>query len=294
MVEPQEVGNLYMKKLSIFFFLFILLGCQNYGQLKVVTNLPKLLDEVSGIEKEANSDKIWMINDSGNKSELYKVTSEGKIEKTISINAKNYDWEDLTSDDKGNLYIADFGNNDNKRKNLVILKIKKEDLLKGDNIEVEKIQFSYPNQTKFPPKKKDRFFDAESLIYKDGFLYIFTKSRVKDQYGKTTLYKVPATTGEHIATYISDYTNCSDAHCVITASAISSDKNKVALLTHQSVLIFTNFKGDDFFSGDVKEYIFNHISQKEGVDFKDDTTLYITDEADKIGSSKLYEYVLKD
>ena len=66
------------------------------------------------------------------------------------------------------------------------------------------------------------------------------------------------------------------------------------MLTHQSVLIFTNFKGDDFFSGDVKEYIFNHISQKEGVDFKDDTTLYITDEADKIGSSKLYEYVLKD
>ena len=65
-----------MKKLSIFFFLFILLGCQNYGQLRVVTNLPKLLDEVSGIQKEANSDKIWMVNDSGNKSELYKVTSD--------------------------------------------------------------------------------------------------------------------------------------------------------------------------------------------------------------------------
>ena len=283
-----------MKKLSIFFFLFILLGCQNYGQLRVVTNLPKLLDEVSGIQKEANSDKIWMVNDSGNKSELYKVTSEGKIEKTISINVKNYDWEDLTSDDKGNLYIADFGNNDNKRKNLVILKIKKEDLLNEDGVEVEKIQFSYPNQTKFPPKKKDRFFDAESLIYKDGLLYIFTKSRVKDRYGKTTLYKVPATKGEHIATYISDYTNCSDAYCVITAAAISPDKQKVVLLTHQSVLVFTNFKGDDFFSGDIKEHTFNHISQKEGVTFKDERTLYITDEADKIGSSKLYEFVLKD
>ncbi|RKF04269.1 SdiA-regulated protein [Tenacibaculum lutimaris] len=283
-----------MKKLSIFFFLFILLGCQNYGQLSVVTNLPKLLDEVSGIQKEPNSDKIWMVNDSGNKPELYRVTSEGEIEKTISINAKNYDWEDIASDDNGNIYIADFGNNNNKRKNLVILKIKEEDLLNGDDVEVEKIKFSYPNQTKFPPKKKDRFFDAESLIYKDGALYIFTKSRVKNKHGKTMLYKVPATKGEYTAQYISEYANCNDVHCAITAAAISPDKQKVVLLTHQSVLVFTNFNGDDFFSGDVKEYTFNHISQKEGVTFKDERTLYITDEADKIGSSKLYEFVLKD
>jgi len=269
-------------------------SCQNYGELKVVTVLPKLLDEVSGIQKEANSDKVWMVNDSGNKSELYKVTSEGKIEKTTSINAKNYDWEDLTSDDKGNLYIADFGNNKNKRNNLVILKIKQEDLFKKGNIEVEKIQFSYPNQTKFPPKKKDRFFDAESLIYKDGFLYIFTKSRVKNRYGKTMLYKVPATKGEYIAKYISEYVNCNDLHCAVTAATISPDKQKVVLLTHQSVLVFTNFNGDDFFSGDVKEHTFNHISQKEGITFKDDTTLYITDEADKTGSSKLYEFRLKN
>lgn len=284
-----------MKKL-LFFLLTILLitSCTNYGQLKLVSYLSEDLKEVSGVEKSHDLNVLWMHNDSGNTAELFKVSTQGKILQKRALAVKNHDWEDITSDNDGNIYIADFGNNNNKRKNLAILKVKQESLLNGDNVEVEKIQFSYPNQTKFPPKKKDRFFDAESLFYKDGFLYIFTKSRVKGKHGKTMLYKVPATKGDYTAKYISEYTNCDAIHCAITAAAISPDKQKVVLLTHQSVLVCTNFNEDDFFSGDVKEYPFNHISQKEGVTFKDNTTLYITDEADKVGSSKLYEFVLKD
>ncbi|WP_440069066.1 hypothetical protein [Tenacibaculum discolor] len=284
-----------MKKL-LFLFLTILLitSCTNYGQLKLVSYLSEDLKEVSGVEKSHDLKMLWMHNDSGNAAKVFKVSTQGKILQKRALAVKNHDWEDITSDNNGNIYIADFGNNNNKRKNLVILKIKEKDLLNGGDVEVEKIKFSYPNQTKFPPKKKDRFFDAESLIYKDGALYIFTKSRVKNKYGKTMLYKVPATKGDYIAQYISEYTNCNDVHCAITAAAISPDKQKVVLLTHQSVLVFTNFNGDDFFSGDVKEHTFNHISQKEGVTFKDNTTLYITDEADKIGSSRLYEFVIKN
>lgn len=284
-----------MKKLVLLLLTILLItSCTNYGQLKLVSYLSGDLKEVSGVEKSNDLNVLWMHNDSGNTAELFKVSTQGKILQKRVLAVKNHDWEDITSDNEGNIYIADFGNNNNKRKNLVILKIKEEELLKGENIEVEKIKFSYPNQTKFPPKKKDRFFDAESLIYKDGFLYIFTKSRVKNKYGKTMLYKVPATKGEYTAKYIAEYSNCDDVHCAITAATISPDKQKVVLLTHQSVLVFTNFNGDDFFSGDVKEHMFNHVSQKEGVTFKDNTTLYITDEADKIGSSKLYEFVLKD
>lgn len=284
-----------MKKLLLPLLTILLItSCTNYGQLKLVSYLSEDLKEVSGVEKSNDLNVLWMHNDSGNAAELFKVSTQGKILQKRALALKNHDWEDITSDTNGNIYIADFGNNNNKRKNLVILKIKEEELLKGDNAEVEKIQFSYPNQTKFPPKKKDRFFDAESLIYKDGFLYIFTKSRVKNKQGKTMLYKVPATKGEYTAKYISEYTNCDALHCAITAAAISPDKQKVVLLTHQSVLVYANFKEDDFFSGDVKEYSFNHVSQKEGVTFKNNTTLYITDEAAKGGNSKLYEFVIKD
>ncbi|MBA6157232.1 hypothetical protein H3Z83_11980 [Tenacibaculum sp. S7007] len=259
----------------------------------MLASLSDELKEVSGIEKTNNSDLLWMLNDGGNSPTIYKVDLNGRIIKEIAIKAKNKDWEDLTSDEEGNLYIGDFGNNNNKRKDLRILKIKHQDLLTKNKVEVEKIHFSYPSQKKFPPKKKDRFFDAESMFYKNGFIYVFTKSRVKGNYGKTSLYKIPATKGNHVAEYISEFESCSNLHCWITAAAISPNGKKVALLNHQSVLVFTDFNDDDFFSGVVKEYSFNHVSQKEGVTFKNNNTLFITDEKAHLKGGNLYEFSIK-
>ncbi|WP_220455474.1 SdiA-regulated domain-containing protein [Tenacibaculum pelagium] len=282
-----------MKKLLVFFSFLLIISCQNYGQLKILASLSDELKEVSGIEKTNNSDLLWMLNDGGNSPTIYKVDLNGRIIKEIAIKAKNKDWEDLTSDEEGNLYIGDFGNNNNKRKDLRILKIKHQDLLTKNKVEVEKIHFSYPSQKKFPPKKKDRFFDAESMFYKNGFIYVFTKSRVKGNYGKTSLYKIPATKGNHVAEYISEFESCSNLHCWITAAAISPNGKKVALLNHQSVLVFTDFNDDDFFSGVVKEYSFNHVSQKEGVTFKNNNTLFITDEKAHLKGGNLYEFSIK-
>ncbi|WP_428742558.1 hypothetical protein [Tenacibaculum sp.] len=282
-----------MRKLFLLLLIGGFLNCTHYGKLKLLSYLPNNLREVSGVQVIPDSNGLWMINDSGNEPELYEVSLKGEIQNILAVQAKNHDWEAVTSDEEGNLYIADFGNNNNKRKNLVILKIKKQELLEEDAIEVEKIKFSYPNQTKYPPKKKERFFDAESLLYKDGFLYVFTKSRVHNNYGKTVLYRIPSSKGNYTAEYISEMEHCSDVNCSITDATISPDRKKIALLTHQSVLVFTNFQEDDFLSGDMENYSFDHISQKEGITFKDNSTLYITDEASKMMSARLYEFSLK-
>ncbi len=282
---------LSMKKLLIFFSFISLLNCQNYGQLKVVANLSKSLKEVSGTEFIENSDVLWMLNDSGNKPQLFALSTKGKIKKVLEIQAKNHDWEDLTSDLEGNIYIADFGNNDNTRHDLVILKVNHQDMLKK-NVEVQKIKFTYPDQTKFPPKKRKRFFDAESLFYKDGYLYIFTKSRVKKYYGKTNLYKIPAEKGNYEAEFIESFNTCNDMECWITSADISPNKKKVVLLSHDKILLFTDFKGDNFFNGNITEFPFNHISQKESVTFKDNNTLYITDEKAHGKGGMLYEFSL--
>ncbi|MEX6626397.1 hypothetical protein [Tenacibaculum salmonis] len=282
-----------MKKIMMCLAFISLISCENFGELKVLINLPKKLEEVSGIEQIKHSKLLWMLNDSGNKSIIYGVDNKGKIIREVAVNAKNNDWEDIASDEKGNLYIADFGNNDNKRKNLKILKINHQDLLEKDIVDVEKIKFSYASQNNFPPKKKKRFFDAESLLYKNGFLYIFTKSRVKNNYGTTTLYKIPAKKGNHVAKRISTFETCNVLPCWITAAAISSDGKKIALLNSQSVFILTDFIGDDFFSGNIKEFSLGHISQKESVTFKDNNTLYIADEKAHGTGGKLYEFSLK-
>jgi hypothetical protein len=267
-----------LKKIFFLFTVICLLSCTNFGELKLISNLSKSLEEVSGTEVVSNSKLIWMLNDRGNKSKIYGVSKKGKIVKVIKVNAKNNDWEDLTSDEKGNLYIGDFGNNESRRKNLAILKVNAKDLLSSKKVEVEKIRFYYPNQTNFPPKKKQLFFDAESFFFHKNSFYIFTKSRVKSKFGKTALYKIPATKGNHKAEFISDFNSCDEMNCWITSADISNDGKKVALLSPSSVLIFSEYNKDDFLSGKLTKIPFNYNSQKEGVTFKNNNTLLITDE----------------
>lgn len=280
-----------MKKITLLFSLFLLISCQNFGQLKLITDLPKSLEEVSGTEIVPKSDLIWMINDSGNKPTLFGLNEDGKIIKEIYVKAKNHDWEDLTSDDNGNIYIGDFGNNLNKRKNLTIIIVEQNEL-DEKNAEVDKIEFEYPNQHKFPPKKKELYFDTESFFYFKNSFYILTKSRVKGKYGKTTLYKIPAKKGKYTAEIVDEFENCTNTGCWITSADISPDGKKVALLSQKNVLIFSNFKEDKFLSGDVLKIDLTDRSQKEGITFKDNNTLLITDEKAHGAGGNLYELKL--
>jgi len=278
-----------LKKIFFLFTVICLLSCTNFGELKLISNLSKSLEEVSGTEVVSSSKLIWMLNDKGNKSKIYGVSKKGKIVKVIKVNAKNNDWEDLTSDEKGNLYIGDFGNNESRRKNLAILKVNAKDLLSSKKVEVEKIRFYYPNQTNFPPKSKQLFFDAESFFFHKNSFYIFTKSRVKSKFGKTALYKIPATKGNHKAEFISDFNSCDEMNCWITSADISNDGKKVALLSPSSVLIFSDYNKDDFLSGKLTKMPFNYNSQKEGITFKDNNTILITDEKAHGVGGCLYE-----
>ncbi|WP_343330873.1 hypothetical protein [Polaribacter staleyi] len=281
-----------MKKIVIVFSFLLSVSCQNFGSLKLISDLSKDLEEVSGTEVVANSNLIWMLNDGGNKPKIYGVSDTGKIEKELTVKEKNNDWEDLTSDELGNIYIGDFGNNDSKRKNLVVLKVNHEDLTSGKKVKVEKIKFYYPNQTKFPPKKKQLFFDAESFFYYKNSLYVFTKSRVKNKFGKTSLYKIPAKEGEHEAQFISDFNSCDEMDCWITSADISNDGSKVALLSPSYVLLFSEYKNDDFLSGKLTKIPLNYASQKEGITFKNNNTLLITDEKAHGVGGNFYELKL--
>lgn len=277
-----------LKKIIYTLIFFQLFSCQNFGQLKFVEDLPKFLEEVSATEYIAQTKTIWMLNDSGNQPKLYAFTKKGKMIREVYVKAKNKDWEDLTSDEFGNLYIGDFGNNDNDRKKLKILKVAKK-YLTQKYAEVEEIEFEYEDQKKFPPKKKKRFFDAESFFYYKNHFYIFTKSRVKKDYGKTSMYKLVAHKKEQEAKFIAEFDNGNKNESWITAADISESGEKVALLSQKNILIFTKFKGDNFFSGKVKKIKLKHKSQKEGLCFKGNSTLFITDEKSGGEGGNLYK-----
>lgn len=275
------------------FVIIALITSCGTGNLTVVADIPELLNEVSGIETSFNKKHLWMINDGGNKPELFLINTKGKIRKVIKINAKNRDWEDLTSDKEGNIYIGNFGNNGNASKKLSILKISKAALDSSKVITPEVINFTYANQKKFPPKKKNRYFDCEAFFHYNDSLYLFTKSRVKNDYGRTNLYKIPAVPGNYEAQLLGTFKTCDELPCWITSADISEDRKTIALLTLNSIWTFTDFEKDHFFSGKSVKYNLGFDSQKESICFKNESSFYITDEYTAGVGGNLYELNLK-
>ena len=287
----------FMRNLLIAAIALFCTNCKQSAQQKieVVTALPNEIKESSACEISKASDLVWTIEDQGNENLLFGFNKNGELIRKIRItNIENNDWEDLSSDDQGNLYIGDFGNNDNERQNLAIYKINAADLNKEEVEASEIVQFYYPEQKDFPPKKKDKVFDVESfLVFKNQF-YLFTKNRSSDFDGTTSIYRVENNSQTKLpAKKLSEFVTCDNFnHCAVTSAAISPDKKKVALLSSDKVWIFTDFKEDDFFSGNAKTIELENFTQKEGLCFETNESVLITDEAEKKGESLLYRLKL--
>lgn len=271
------------------------MGCANFGKLTYLASLPKSLSENSGIVSIKDS-TLWVIEDHGNKDDIYKIDLSGKIINHLKIkNAKNHDWEDLTKDEKGNLYIGDFGNNHNDRKNLVIYKLRNPELERGDKITAEKIEFSYPEQNNYPPKKTNLNFDAEAFFYKAGNLFIITKNRTIPFTGEAFIYKVPAKKGTYKAELIGKFITCVEGTtCQITAADLSPNGKNIALLGYGKVWIYSNFTGDDFSRGKLQTIDLNVRTQLESLCYLNNNTLLISDEVRKKTGGNLYTIKLKN
>ncbi len=265
-----------MKYIIILFFSLIL-NAQSQ-ELQKITPIDEDLDEVSAVEQISNDSKFWVIQDSGNDNILYRINGNGNIVNTIEVvNATNDDWEDLTSDENGNIYIGDFGNNSKKRKTFLIYKINNSDL-NSEKATSQKIEF------KLPKKNKSKDFEA-FFLFNNNF-YMFSKEN-----NRTVVYKVPNKIGSHTASFEKKI-KLKGKHNKVTSADISPNGKRVVLLNHDKIWLLTDYKNDDFFEGSVKKMDLNHDSQKEGVYFKLDDTLILSDEQNDDEGSNLYVFKL--
>jgi len=283
--------------LITFFFLVALpaISCQQkqsniHHKVKEIGHLSSKVKESSGLAL-AGDQGFWTHNDHGNKPNLYKIDKKGKRLETVKFdNITNIDWEDLTEDDAGYLYIGDFGNDNNDRKDLVIYKVLKTNLLPDvSNIPVEKISYKYPDQTKFPPKKKQRLFDVEALFYKDNFLYLLTKDQSHPPIDSSRLYRLPNRPGYHTAKHIGTFkTKSKKNKGQITGAALSPSGNKIAVTSNEEIWIFRNFRGDKFFDGTEEYMSLIKGLQVEAVVFTNECTLYLTCEQNDKSKASLF------
>lgn len=284
-----------MKKIALILVLIYAQACAQqtyYGKLEPVGKFSSKLKEVSGIETSP-AGAIWVIQDSGNEDKIYQVDAKAKLVQSLKIDhAKNQDWEDLALDTDGNLYIGDFGNNANERKNLTIYKVSQSELDKKKP-NAKKIAFHYPDQKNFPPEKDSLYFDTEGFFHLDGHLYIFTKNRTRPYSGKTLMYRVPDTEGEHTAEPLGSLFLCGDQdRCSVTGADISPDGKTIALLSYGLVFLLTDFELSDFSKASIQTIDLNCQTQIESICFLDNKTLLIADEQNKHGGRSLYQFQL--
>lgn len=260
---------------SLSFLIF--LSCST-GKLSIIANAPSSLEEISAAETTSKSALIWVIEDAGNKNILYGLDTSGTIKKELKItNAENKDWEDLTSDNFGNIYIGDIGNNKENRNTYTIYKIANPE---NSNVTAtaEIIEF------KLPKKMKEK--DFEGFFLHENNFYLFSKE-TKD----FKVFSVPNAIGSHKATLVSEF-NLEGKNNKITSADISDDGKKIVLLNHEKLWLLTDFEGDNFFEGKITQAPFNHDTQKEGICFKNNTTVLITDEQHKNDGGNIYEFSL--
>lgn len=204
--------------------------------------------ECSGIAlSRLGDDAYWVHNDSGGGSKLYAINKQGALLAAIPTGLPNIDWEDITTDNSGNLYIGDFGNFENKRRNLVIYKIEEPLEITARSVgKSSAYRFAYSEQTEFPPAK--RIYDCEALFWANGHLHILSKSLGETI---TRLYRFDTLDPDQInhPTQIGQF----DIGPRVTAAEISPDGLHLAILTNRSVWVFTiPNQSDSFLDGPAK------------------------------------------
>lgn len=250
------------------------------------------LKEISGIQY-INDTLIAAHNDGGNEPMLYFLNpTTGTIHKRVVVKGvKNTDWEDIALEGKY-LYIGNFGNNKNKRKNLSIIRVSWKDAFVKDTISPDIMTFEYGDQKAFPPPQKALNYDAECMVFADGFLWIFTKNRTEPFDGISAVYRVKFQENTH-AVLKKEYSIKIGSKGWMFDSVTGGDfaYGYFYLTTYNRVLKYL-FSDGKFTL--LKQYKYKEYNQKEAITVIKDDQIYVANEFQKVlGKQKLYRISLK-
>ncbi len=281
-----------MYRFHLLLLLVFLVAFEVSAQLvKTVASLPEQLRENSGLAWHSPG-KLYFINDGGNPTEVYLYdTLTGGLQSQFIGGVTNIDWEDLATDDNGNLFIGDIGNNGNNRRDLKIYKLKRNTMFQGVAVGAELITYTYENQTDYPPPANSLNFDCEAMLWFNDSIYLFTKNRTSPYDGWCYMYSLPDQPGDYVAKLRDSVQFPSGSMEVgwITAADIKGDS--LILLSSAQVHLVSGFQ-TKVLSGLSWESINVGFSQKEAMCFgRDHKTIYLSDEFNFIGN-KLYKLLL--
>ncbi|MCU0451044.1 MAG: hypothetical protein MUC97_14590 [Bernardetiaceae bacterium] len=209
-------------------------GARARYQVRALARLPARVRECSGLavwRGPTGPDSLSLIahGDGGTGPLLYRVSLGGHPLDSLRLPAPNVDWEDLAQDGRGHLYIGDFGNNGNARRQLTIYKALIDSAFNLKKLDT--IRFRYPDQVAFPPPKNERNFDCEGLYWQAGHLHLVSKNRGR---GPAKHYRLPDQPGQYVAELLPSGW---PVRGQVTAADLAPGGQRLALLTYGKIYV---------------------------------------------------------
>ncbi len=225
-------------------------------------------------------------NDPPNDSILYELDANGTLLREVFIpGIQNVDWEDMTSDDDGNMYVGEFGSGNSPYTDLHIYKIKNPLYFCDTDYAAEVINFRYPNDGVAG--------DTESMFYWNNEIYLIPKNNKSNPdnplAGLAHIYKIPATPnpgGQYTATQLfsinlnPNYPNEPIDQYKIASADLSPDGQTLVMLWGRRFWLVTDFTPGIFLDGTITAVDFpaGLHWQREAIAFADNNTIYTIDE----------------
>lgn len=236
----------------------------------------KAITESSGLAASRNHPGVfWTHNDSGNGPFVFAITREGKFLAEYPVaGVRNKDWEAIATDDQGDLFIADIGNNDLKRDRVIVYRVDEPNpAAAGRNGKGPALRVKQVWRLKYPSKP----FDAEAFFVHQRKGYLISKLLTGKNAG---VYRFDlASAGADAATleHVCDL----PIRSPVTDASISADGNHLAVITITGPNVF-QIDGDVANAARAQPAYVNYFDpgdmNMEGVCFVDDGLLASTEQ----------------
>ena len=199
--------------------------------------------ENSGIVKSKNyEDVYWMHNDSGDEPRIYAIRQDGSSYRgdphgntagTLIGGAINVDWEDIAVTEDGSLIVADVGNNDNDRRDLVLYVVDEPPPTTGRTTFRKKLFIRYPQQQSYPAPRTDFNYDCEAIFCLGDAVILLTKHRSDTA---TSVYRLTDFTPGEV--HDLELLQRREMQGQVVAADISEDQKQIVVATYDAMWLF--------------------------------------------------------
>jgi hypothetical protein len=197
----------------------------------------KQIPESSGvIDSRKFPGVFWTFNDSGNGPAIFAVKRDGTLLRQFTLNVRNNDWEAISTDDEGHLFVGDIGNNERGRDRVIVYRLDEPDPTARPAPGAPAVlRVGAMWLLKFP----DKPFDAESLFVYKGRGYVISKLLNGKNAGLYSFDLAPQTEPETLRH------ECDlPIRSPVTDAALTPDGERLAVMTVTGPYLFGGLKGD--------------------------------------------------